>query len=88
MAALDKIFELPTRSPTWRDRHGASILEGIRGEIDFEHVSSPTGRADAPWCTDVTCTSRPATRCAWVAADGAGKFRRAPSLVARFYDPT
>jgi ATP-binding cassette subfamily B protein len=85
MAALDKIFELLDEEPELNDPPNPIVLDRIRGEIDFEHVTFSYGSGDA--LTDVDLHVPPGQTVALVGATGAGKSTFA-KLVARFYDPT
>jgi ATP-binding cassette subfamily B protein len=89
MAALDKIFDLLDETPDLADKPDAIVLERIRGEIRFEHVSFRyrTGDTTKLALDDVSLTVPPGQTVALVGATGAGKSTFA-KLVARFYDPT
>jgi ABC-type multidrug transport system fused ATPase/permease subunit len=85
MAALDKIFELLDEQPDLVERPDAVVLDQVRGEIRFDHVTFSYG--DKPALSDVDLTVPPGQTVALVGSTGAGKSTFA-KLVARFYDPT
>jgi ABC-type multidrug transport system fused ATPase/permease subunit len=92
MAALDKIFDLLDQQAELTDPPDAIVLDRLRGEIRFDHVSFGYRTEDDPTRTklaldDIDLTVAPGQTVALVGATGAGKSTFA-KLVARFYDPT
>jgi ABC-type multidrug transport system fused ATPase/permease subunit len=89
MAALDKIFELLDEEPDLVENDDATVLDRIRGEIRFDHVTfayrTEDGSRNA--LSDIDLVVPPGQTVALVGATGAGKSTFA-KLVARFYDPT
>jgi ABC-type multidrug transport system fused ATPase/permease subunit len=92
MAALDKIFDLLDQQAELTDPPDAIVLDRLRGEIRFDHVSFGYRTEDDPTRTklaldDIDLAVAPGQTVALVGATGAGKSTFA-KLVARFYDPT
>jgi ABC-type multidrug transport system fused ATPase/permease subunit len=86
MAALDKIFELLDTDPDMVDAKGARDVDGIRGEIELEHVSFSYA-GDGDWALhDIDLHVPAGQTVALVGETGAGKSTLA-KLVSRFYDP-
>jgi ATP-binding cassette subfamily B protein len=85
MAALDKIFELLDEEPELADAPDAVVLDELKGDIRFEHVTFSYGSGDV--LSDIDLHVPPGQTVALVGATGAGKSTFG-KLVARFYDPT
>ena len=92
IAAGERIYELLDSESeiehisTGADRPLARVLNNVRGEIRFDHVSF-SYRADERVLHDVSFTVEPGQMVALVGPSGAGKTSIA-NLVARFYDPS
>lgn len=83
--SIERISEILDKEPEIRDVPGALVPDGLRGEIEFSHVSFgyPTGN---PILKDVSFRVEPGERVALVGASGAGKSTIA-RLLLRLYEP-
>ena len=86
IAAGERIYELLDSESEIVDRPSARLLDDVRGEIQFNHVSF-SYRAGERVLHDVSFTVEPGQMVALVGPSGAGKTSIA-NLVARFYDPS
>jgi ATP-binding cassette, subfamily B, multidrug efflux pump len=84
MASSERIFRILDTKPDIADPAQPTVLERVRGEIAFEHVSF--AYADEAWVLrDVDFRIKAGESVAIVGATGAGK-TSIVSLMARFYD--
>lgn len=86
VASLRIAYDLLDEEPDIRDRPGAPDLEGVRGDITFEHLSfSYAGRKDT--LKDISFRAEAGQVVALVGPTGAGKTTLV-SLIPRFYEAT
>ena len=85
LASSTYIFEIMAAKPTVQDAPGAHALQGVRGEVSFEHVTFGYG-AGGRAVEDVSLKIEAGRQYALVGASGAGKTTMI-ALLLRFYDP-
>jgi subfamily B ATP-binding cassette protein MsbA len=85
IAAGERIFELLDTKSEIQDVPGATVFDGIEGEVVFEHVHFRYGEGDRV-LEDVSFHVAPGEMVALVGPSGAGKTSIA-NLLCRFYDP-
>jgi ABC-type multidrug transport system fused ATPase/permease subunit len=85
IAAGERIFELLDTESEIRDAPDAKALDGIMGDVVFEHVHFRYGEGDKV-LQDVSFHIAPGEMVALVGPSGAGKTSIA-NLLCRFYDP-
>lgn len=85
MASLERIFEVLDQPSEMPDKPGAVGVEGVRGEIVFDHVTFAY-EAGHDVLKDVCFKAAAGEIVALVGPSGAGK-TTITNLVARFYDP-
>lgn len=87
LAVFVRIFEYLDMDPDVKDRDDAVELAGVRGEIEFDHVSFGYREDLAPALDGVSFRAEAGKLVALVGPSGAGK-TTLTYLVPRFYDPT
>ena len=85
LAATTSIFELMRQPRSIEDAPDAVVLDGCRGEIEFDAVTFSYGDHTAA-LDGVSLRIEPGQRVALVGSSGAGKSTML-SLILRFYDP-
>ena len=88
IAAAERIFEVMDTEPLIKDSKNAADIDGIRGEVTFDHVTF--AYTDAPGVKvlqDVSFQITPGETIALVGPTGAGK-TTIVNLISRFYDAT
>lgn len=83
LAGAERIFEVLDVEPGVADVPGASALETIKGEVQFEGVTF--GYQDEPVLRDINLHAQPGKTMALVGPTGAGK-TTIINLLTRFYD--
>ncbi|MEX0785663.1 MAG: ABC transporter ATP-binding protein [Dehalococcoidia bacterium] len=86
MAGGERIFEVLDTVPEIQDAEDAIVLEDVRGEVEFDHVTHEYVEG-VPVLRDFSLHVQPGETVAFVGPTGAGK-TTVTSLVARFYDVT
>ena len=84
MASAERISEIFTIEPEYLEDRSGVVVESLRGEIVFDHVSFDYGDGKGV-LRDVSFAIAPGQRVAFVGASGAGKSTIA-SLLLRFYE--
>ena len=84
MASAERISEIFTIEPEYLEDRSGVVVESLRGEIVFDHVSFDYGDGKGV-LHDVSFAIAPGQRVAFVGASGAGKSTIA-SLLLRFYE--
>ena len=82
--ATERLFELLDTEPEIQDKPNAVDLTGLRGDIDFDHVTFAYD--EEPVLRDITFHVAAGQTVAFVGPSGAGKSTTI-SLIPRFYDP-
>ena len=83
-AAAERVFRLIDEAPEQADAEDATVLEDVRGEVDFSHVRF--GYVEGKTILhDLTVKAKPGTTVAIVGPTGAGK-TTVINLLMRFYD--
>ncbi len=84
--ASERIFELLEEKPEIEDESHAKEIDGVRGEISFEHIDFEyeSGRKVL---SDISFVAKQGQTIALVGPSGAGKTTLL-NLIPRFYDPT
>ncbi len=85
-ASANRIFDILDAAGEIRQPPRAIVLQRLRGEVSFEHVTAQYGRSDRNALNDVNLSVNAGERVALVGATGAGKSTLA-YLIPRFYDP-
>lgn len=83
--ALDRIKEVTDQVSEIKEQEGAIVLDGCRGEIEFDKVYFSYGSETV--LHGLSFRVRPGEKIAFVGPSGAGK-STILDLLARFYDPT
>ena len=83
VASAERVFEVLDAEE--QTTEGTVALPGVRGRVDFEHVSFSYS-ADQPLIEDLSITAEPGQTVAIVGPTGAGKTTLV-NLLMRFYDP-
>lgn len=84
-ASVDRIFELLDILPAVVDRPGAIALAGVRGKVEYRHVSFAYGPGQLV-LDEISFIAQPGETIALVGASGAGKTTLV-NLLPRFYNP-
>lgn len=85
VASAERVFSLMDARPDIVDREGATELDTIRGQIQFEHVDFYYEQ-DNPVLSDLNLSVRAGERIALVGPTGGGK-STIVNLICRFYEP-
>ncbi|OGO12970.1 MAG: ABC transporter [Chloroflexi bacterium RBG_13_68_17] len=86
VAGAERIFGLLDEEPAVQDAAQAVVMAGIRGRVEFDHVSAEY-LAGQPVLKDVSFAAEPGQTIAIVGPTGAGK-TTIINLIPRFYDVT
>jgi ATP-binding cassette, subfamily B, bacterial len=86
-AGGERIIELLDEQPSVEDRTNARVLGGVRGSVEFDHVSFRYSSRDRDVLSRVSFEVEPGETAALVGHSGAGKSTIA-KLLLRFHDPT
>ncbi|MCD6359952.1 MAG: ABC transporter ATP-binding protein, partial [Armatimonadetes bacterium] len=86
MAAIERIFELFDTAPDIYERRDPIILDRVKGEVTFDHVSFSYEPPDDV-ISDISFVAEPGQVIALVGRSGSGKSTLV-HLIPRFYDPT
>lgn len=86
LGAVRRVFGLLDQEPTVRERQGAVVLTGVRGELRFDNVSFGY-QAAKPILRNVNLVIAPGEVVAIAGRNGAGKSSLI-NLVPRLFDPT
>jgi subfamily B ATP-binding cassette protein MsbA len=85
LAAAESIFGLIDEKP--EEDRGSVVLEQVRGELRFDHVSLRYAGSDKDALHEVSLVIAPGQRVALVGPSGGGKTSLI-NLIPRFYEPT
>jgi ATP-binding cassette, subfamily B, bacterial len=83
-ASVDRVFELFAIKPLVEEKENAIILEAVKGEVEYRHVTFAY-KEDKPVINNVTLQVMPGEVIALVGSSGAGKTTFV-NLLPRFYD--
>ena len=86
MAGAERVLDILDAPSEIQNRPGAVTLEGVQGEITFDHVSFSYGDG-IPVLKDVSFVCRPGEMLAVVGPTGVGK-TTLTQLISRFYEPS
>ena len=86
MAGAERVLDILDAPSEIQNRPGAVTLEGVQGEITFDHVSFSYGDG-IPVLKDVSFVCRPGEMLAVVGQTGVGK-TTLTQLISRFYEPS
>ncbi|RME56320.1 MAG: ABC transporter ATP-binding protein [Caldilineae bacterium] len=85
-ASASRVFEIIDTPIEVEEQEDATVLEDVRGEVTFEHVSFHY-RNGPSVLEDISFTAKPGQMVALIGPTGSGK-STVTNLIPRFYDPT
>jgi ATP-binding cassette subfamily B protein len=86
-ASAERIFEVIDAESKVKEKPGAHVLESVRGQVTFEHVSFRYFESGERVLDDVNLVAEPGQVVALLGATGSGK-STIINLIPRFYDVT
>lgn len=87
MTGIERFMELMDATVDIFDEEGAVLLQDVKGQITFQHVSFAYADDHTPVLSDINLTIKPGEKVALVGPSGGGKTTLC-NLIPRFYDPT
>lgn len=87
LISLRRVEEVIATPSTIVDKESSTMIEDVRGVVEFDHVTFQYDDADEPTVSDISFTAKPGETTAIIGSTGSGKSTLL-NLLMRFFDVT